>query len=220
MKRYRVIAFDLDGTLSNPEVGQLTGFEYSFKKHGIVYKNREFLKKYIGPPIHRVWQEDFGVSDKKSYEMIETYREYYNVYGWRENEMYEGIPQMLSSLKEAGYTLVVATSKPEKIATRIIKNFGLNIYFDFIGGASEDPSRHSKENVLRHALSAVGAKPEETVLVGDRKFDAEGAKAVGCDSLGVLWGHGSKEELLAAGFTAVVKSPSEVVDYIFQQGLK
>ncbi len=217
MKKYRVIAFDLDGTLSNPEVGQLTGFEYSFKKHGIVYKNRDFLKKYIGPPIHNAWRDDFGLSPDFVQEMIETYRDYYNVYGWRENEMYAGIPEMLSALKCAGYTLVVATSKPCGIATKIIKRFGLDVYFDFIGGAAEDSSRHLKEDVLRFALSAVDASPDEAILVGDRKFDAEGAATVGCDSLGVLWGHGSREELETSGFTAIVKAPKEVVNYIFQQ---
>ncbi len=214
MKKYKVIAFDLDGTLSNPEVGQLTGFEYSFKKHGIVYKSRDFLKKYIGPPIHIAWRDDFAVSEEKVVEMIETYREYYNVYGWRENEMYEGIPEMLSELKDAGYTLVVATSKPEGIAKKIITRFGLHVYFDFIGGAAEDSSRHLKEDVLRHALAAVYATPDNAVLVGDRKFDAQGAFAIGCDSIGVLWGHGDCEELYSAGFSTIVKTPKEVVDYI------
>ncbi len=214
MKKYKVIAFDLDGTLSDPEVGQLTGFEYSFKKHGIVYKNRDFLKKYIGPPIHHAWRDDFGLSDEKVAEMIETYREYYNIYGWRENEMYQGVPEMLSALKNKGYTLVVATSKPEGIAGKIISRFGLDVYFDFIGGAAEDSSRHLKEDVLRHALAAVSAKPEEAILVGDRIFDAAGAHNVGCDSLGVLWGHGSEDEIRSSGFTWVAEAPDEVVDYI------
>ncbi len=217
MKKYKVIAFDLDGTLSNPEEGQLTGFEYTMKKHGIIYPSREWLKRYIGPPIHDVWQVDFGVSFEKVCEMIDTYREYYNIYGFRENEMYDGIPKMLSELKNAGYTLVLATSKPVGIATRIIRLFKLEEYFDFIGGAAEDSSRHKKEDVLRYALENVGAKPEEAILVGDRMFDAEGAAIVGCDSIGVLWGHGSKEELEGAGFTEIVKTPGEVVKYIIKK---
>ncbi len=214
MKRYKVIAFDLDGTLSDPELGQLTGFEYAFKKHGIVYKNRDFLKKYIGPPIHNAWRDDFGLSPDAVERLIETYREYYNIYGWRENRLYEGVPEMLSALRAAGYRLVVATSKPEGIAKKIISLFGLLEYFDFVGGAAEDSSRHLKEDVLRYALSAVGADPSDALLVGDRKFDAEGARAVGCASLGVTWGHGSREELENAGFSAIAGSPKEVVKYI------
>ena len=213
MKKYKVIAFDLDGTLSNPEKGQLTGFEYAFKKHGIKYPSREWLKKYIGPPIHDFWQEDFGLSLEKVIEMIESYREYFNIYGWRENDLYEGIHEMLTSLKNSGYTLVVATGKPEGIANKILKRFDLTKYFDFIGGATEDESRHRKADILKYVLDNVGAKAEDAILVGDRKFDAEGANALGADSVGVSWGHGSAEELENAGFTVIVNSPEEVVKF-------
>ena len=213
MKKYKVIAFDLDGTLSNPEKGQLTGFEYAFKKHGIKYPSREWLKKYIGPPIHDFWQEDFGLSLEKVIEMIESYREYFNIYGWRENELYEGIHEMLTSLKNSGYTLVVATGKPEGIANKILKRFDLTKYFVFIGGATEDESRHRKADILKYVLDNVGAKAEDAILVGDRKFDAEGANALGADSVGVSWGHGSAEELENAGFTVIVNSPEEIVKF-------
>ena len=212
MKKYKVIAFDLDGTLTNPESGQLTGFEYALKKHGVSYPSREWLKRYIGPPIHDVWQADFGLSLEAVIEMIETYREYYNVYGFRENEIYEGIPEMLETLKKRGYTLVVATGKPEKIANKILHLFSLDKYFDFIGGASEDDSRHRKSDILKYVLDAVGARSEEALLIGDRSFDAEGARALGASSMGVAWGHGSAEELEAAGFDAIVKTTDEILN--------
>ena len=211
MKKYKVIAFDLDGTLSNPERGQLTGFEYAFKKHGISYPSREWLKRYIGPPIHDFWQNDFGLTLDKVIEMIETYREYYNVYGWRENDLYDGIHEMLSALKKKGYTLVVATGKPEGVANKILRFFGLTKYFAFIGGATEDDSRHRKADILKFVLDNIGAKADETVLVGDRKFDAEGANARGADSIGVTGGHGSLSELEEASFGYIVSSPDELL---------
>ena len=215
MKKYSVIAFDLDGTLTNPERGQLSGFEYAFKKHGVAYPSRDWLKKYIGPPIHREWREEYGFTSEKVAEMIETYREYYNIYGWWDNEVYEGIVELLSGLKAAGKKIILATSKPEFIARKILTLFGLDGYFDFIGGAAEDETRHLKEEVLRYSLSSIGDyEPTETVLVGDRKYDAEGANTVGIDSIGVLWGHGSREELEASGFTHIVSTPEELLSGI------
>lgn len=214
MKKYKVIAFDLDGTLTNPEKGQLTGFEYALKRHGISYPSREWLKRYIGPPIHDLWQEDFGLSLEQVCEMIDTYREYYNVYGFRENDMYDGIPEVLDALKQKGYTLIIATGKPEGIANKILHLFGLDRYFDFVGGATEDDSRHRKCDVLRYALDNIGAKPEEAILIGDRKFDAEGAMALGADSLGVLWGHGTRDEIFSAGFNYTVERPEEILDLL------
>ena len=128
--------------------------------------------------------------------------------------MYEGIPEMLSSLRSKGYTLVVATGKPEKIAKKILHLFDLDRYFDFIGGAAEDESRHRKSDILKYVLDNIGASSEETVLVGDRKFDAEGARALGSDSIGVTWGHGSEEELEAAGFCEIVTTPEQLLNKI------
>ena len=218
MKKYEVIAFDLDGTLTNPERGQLSGFEYAFKKHNIAYPERAWLKRYIGPPIHREWREDFGKSAEEVAEMIETYREYYNIYGWWDNEVYRGIEELLAGLKNAGKKIILATSKPEFIARKILTLFGLDKYFDFIGGAAEDETRHLKEQVLRYSLENIG-NPEHSsvVLVGDRKYDAEGALAVGIDSIGVLWGHGSLEELSAAGFTAITETPEQLLSMLTEQ---
>lgn len=214
MKKYNVIAFDLDGTLTNPEKGQVTGFEYALKRHGLPYPSREWLRKYIGPPLHDIWQTDFNLSLEEVVEVIESYREYYNVYGFRENQVYDGVYEMLQALKNKGYRLIVATGKPEIIAKRILRLFSLDGYFEFIGGAAEDESRHRKCDVLRYALESIGASANETLLVGDRRFDADGAAALGADSLGVLWGHGTREEIYSSGFSAVVSKPNEVLDFI------
>ena len=217
MKKYSVIAFDLDGTLTNPERGQLSGFEYAFKKHGVAYPSRDWLKKYIGPPIHREWREEYGFTSEKVAEMIETYREYYNIYGWWDNEVYEGIVELLSGLKAAGKKIILATSKPEFIARKILTLFGLDGYFDFIGGAAEDETRHLKEEVLRYSLSSLGDyEPTEAVLVGDRKYDAEGAAMCGVGALGVSYGHGTADELATAGFITIADSPAAVADILLK----
>lgn len=210
MKNYRVIAFDLDGTLTNPELGLIRGFVYAFKKLGIEYGEPASLRRFIGPPLYEEWQREFGFSFEEASHAIEVFREYYNIYGWRENEVYPGIPEMLQELSEAGKTLIVATSKPETTAKKVLRLFGLDKYFLTIDGASNNGSNDSKSSILKRAIEKTGALPSECILVGDRKYDAEGARAVGADSLGVLWGHGSCEELESCGFTAIAKTPREV----------
>ena len=112
MKKYDVIAFDLDGTLSDPAHGLIQGFVYCFKKLGIHYENENDLRKYIGPSLYEEWQEDFGFTPDEANDAIEVFREYYNIYGWWDNTLYDGIHEMLSSLKKAGKKIVLATSKP------------------------------------------------------------------------------------------------------------
>ena len=219
MKDYDVIAFDLDGTLSDPERGLVDGFIYAFKKMGVTdYGSRESLRRFIGPSLYVVWQNEFGFNETTVVEAIEKFREFYNIYGWWDNEVYRGIEELLAGLKNAGKKIILATSKPEFIARKILTLFGLDKYFDFIGGAAEDETRHLKEQVLRYSLENIG-NPEHSsvVLVGDRKYDAEGALAGGIDSIGVLWGHGSLEELSAAGFTAITETPEQLLSMLTEQ---
>ncbi len=212
MKKYDTIAFDLDGTLTNPERGLVAGFRYAFDKLGIKYESLESLKRFIGPPLFDEWKKCFGLSDGECNEALRVFREFYDVYGWRENDLYNGVSEMLAKLKASGKTLVVATSKPERVANKVLTLFDLAKYFDFISTATIDKKRDKKCEVLDYALKSVRS-PEKSgcILVGDRIFDAEGARLVGIDSLGVLYGHGSREEILGAGFTLIAESPDEAL---------
>ena len=216
MKKYDVIAFDLDGTLTDPAKGLIQGFVYCFKKLGLPYDNEEDLRKYIGPSLYEEWQEDFGFTPDEANNAIEVFREYYNIYGWWDNEMYEGIPEMLSALKKAGKKIVLATSKPLDTAKKVLALFGLTDYFDFIGGAVSHQN-DQKWQVLNWSLSSVGVDLNDPdslakcILVGDRKYDAEGAKICGIDSMGVLYGHGTEQEIYTSGFTLYASSVSDIV---------
>lgn len=212
MKKYDTVIFDLDGTLTNPERGLVEGFVYAFKRLGIDYGERDSLKRFIGPPLFSEWQREFGFTPKESREAIRLLREYYDVYGWWDNKVYEGITELLSGLIERGKTLAVATSKPERTAKRVLSLFGLDKYFAFVGGASGGERRDKKSEVIEYVLESLGVKNRSgCVLIGDRIYDAMGAREAGIDSIGVLWGHGSAEELSSAGFSQIVNTPNELL---------
>ncbi len=211
MKKYDIIAFDLDGTLSDPSRGLIASFVYALKKMGVDYGEPEQLKRFIGPPIYEEWQRVFGFSPEESARALLIFREYYQVYGWWDNEMYEGVPEMLRELKLAGKTLILATSKPEVFAKKILSLFDIAKYFDFIGGAATDKIRDKKHEVLEYSLTAVGPiNPARAILVGDRIYDAEGAKRCGIDSMGVLYGHGSEDEIFSSGFTLTAQKVEDI----------
>lgn len=222
MSKYNIIAFDLDGTLSDPAQGLVDGFVYAFRKLGIDYGERDSLRRFIGPSLFDEWQREFGFTPEEADHAVVLFREYYNVYGWWDNKLYDGIPELLSALKAAGKTVVLSTSKPEDTATDILKLFGLHDYFDFIAGADYPVnSREKKWEVLEYALDNVGVdkSPESRVacvLVGDRMYDAEGATKCSIDSVGVTWGHGSREELDAAGFTHIAKTVDDLCKILIE----
>lgn len=214
MKNYHTIAFDLDGTLTDPKRGLTSAFAYGLKKVGVTFESLESLKKFIGPPLRDSFRDEYGLSEKDADDALMLFREYFGVYGWWDNELYEGIHDLLSSLRAAGKKIVLATSKPEVYSSKILKLFGLTEYFDFAEGASFDSSRERKCDVLDYALSKVGVcTPEEkagAVLVGDTKFDIEGARICGVDSIGVTYGYGTEADLANEGATYIAKTVAEV----------
>ena len=215
MKKYDYIAFDLDGTLTDPEVGLVKGFMYAFDRVGIKYDDPKALRRYIGPPLHEEWKREYGFTEEETARAIAIFREYYDEHGWAENRVYEGIVELLEALKAMGKTIVLATSKPENTARRIMALFGLDKYIDFCGGASTSSTRDKKWEVLEYSLLSVGATDKSRcILIGDRKYDAEGASIYGIDSIGVLWGHGSEEEIVSSGFTYVAKTPDDVLNIL------
>lgn len=208
---YQNILFDLDGTLTNSELGITNSVAYALEKFGIEVQDKKELRVFIGPPLKYSFEHFYGFSEKESLQAVEYYREYFSKKGLYENEVYKGIRETLFSLKQADKKLIVATSKPEKFSIQILKHFGLYDYFDFVAGATMDGSRSKKEDVIGYALEKMKIKNlSETIMVGDREHDIIGAQKQKIESIGVLYGFGTREELEKAGATFIVKDVCEL----------
>lgn len=210
-KMYDVIFFDLDGTLTDPGLGITNAVMHSLEKLGLPLPERTELYKFIGPPLTESFQMYCGFSLERAREAVALYREYYSVRGLWENRVYQGIPELLRELKDAGEVLCVATSKPELFAVQILEHFDLAGYFDHICGAALDESRGTKHQVIEYALETCGIADRRSVLmVGDREHDILGAKQSGLDSMGVLYGYGSRRELEAAGADLIAEAVADI----------
>lgn len=207
---YDVILFDLDGTLTDSAEGIVNSVVYALERKGIPYASKQALRRFVGPPLQDSFRDYCGISDEQAKEMVRIFREYFTQKGIYENAVYDGVPEMLDSLCKAGYSLAVATSKPEAFAKQILARFDLEKYFSVIAGASMDGT--TKPVVIRLALQRLGVQASARVLmVGDREHDILGAKEVGISSLGVLYGYGDKEELSGAGADHIVQTPTEIL---------
>lgn len=197
--QYHTILFDLDGTLTDPKEGITKSVAYALQHFGIQAENLDSLTCYIGPPLAVSFPEYHGISEEDTPTAVAKYRERFSDVGWAENLVYDGIEQMLDALKQAGKKLLVATSKPEVFAVRILEHFGLNGYFDLICGAPmHAPKGHGKADVIRDALERAGiSELSGAIMVGDRLHDVEGAHKIGLPCIGVLYGYGDREEMEA-----------------------
>lgn len=211
MAGYDVILFDLDGTLTDPGEGITRSVAYALERFGIQVADRTALYPFIGPPLPDSFRKYYGFSDEQAAQAMTYYRDYFSEKGLFENTVYDGVDEMLQVLRQAGKTLIVATSKPEVFAKRILAHFGLRSYFTCIAGSHLDGTRCHKNEVIAYALGSCGITDTRgVVMVGDREYDMEGARQNGLDAIGVLYGYGSREELKCAGATHIVTSVEEL----------
>lgn len=215
MKKY--ILLDLDGTLTNSLEGIGKCLQYALEAFGVFEPDIEALRCYIGPPLMDTFMNAYGFSAEQAVAATAKYRERYNTIGWMENEVYDGIKEALERLRAAGMILIAATSKPETQAVKIMEYFGLAPYFQDMCGADSDPAakRNHKDEVIRYALEKNNITDKGLVMmVGDTKYDMQGAKQCGIEGLGVLYGFGTKEELEEAGAALLAETPIQMAELL------
>ena len=215
---FQYILFDLDGTLTDPKLGITTCVQYALRSFGIEEENLDKLEPFIGPPLIESFKQFYGFSQEQALSAQEKYRERFSVTGWQENEMYPGIDTMLKTLSDWGVKLAVASSKPEVFVEKILVHFGIRDYFTAAVGSELDGRRVNKDEVVLEALHRLGVitqddaegyltegkvfgnglKNKNLAMVGDRKFDVEGAKAMNLVSVAVSYGYAQGEELKLA----------------------
>lgn len=226
MPRYRIVLFDLDGTLVDSGEGITRSVEFALSHFGITPQSRSELYRFIGPPLMDSFMRFYGFSREQAGEAVDIYRSRYRKVGVYENRVYPGIIDALRRLWDAGCECFLATSKPEVFANIVIDDMGLRPYIPRVFGAELDDAegrkralRSEKADVIAYALECLGVSDRrEVVMVGDRRHDIEGAKANGIDSVGVLFGFGGRAELEEAGATYIVSAPCDIPEVIFEEG--
>ena len=214
-KDYQYILFDLDGTLTDPKLGITKSIQYALKHFRINVSSLDSLIPFIGPPLKDSFMEYYHFDEQNALEAVEKYREYFKETGIFENNLYSGIDGLLQELTKADKTLLVATSKPIVFAKRILEYFDIKKYFVFLSGSELDGTRSMKSEVIQYALKESNITDlSRVVMIGDRKYDVLGAREVGIDSIGVLYGYGDYNELEGAGATYLARDIQAVRDIL------
>lgn len=218
MKKY--LLFDLDGTLTDPKLGITTCVQYALHSMGIEEPDLDKLEPFIGPPLKESFMNFYNMDEARAEEAVAKYRERFQDIGIFENKLYKGIPEMLRTLQSRGIFLAVASSKPTVFVERILEHFNIAKYFKVVVGSELDGTRVDKAEVVQEALNQLFAyKPvrkAEVYMIGDRKFDVEGAKALRIESVAVTYGYGSMEELKAAKADYIVQSVEELQSFLLR----
>lgn len=212
------ILFDLDGTLTDSAEGITKSAQYALNAMGIPVENHQELSFFVGPPLRDTFRDYYHMTEEEIDEAVRLFRVYFRPRGIFENEVYEGIPELLEHLTEAGKILMVATSKPTDFAEMVLEHFHLDQYFDFVAGATMEEGRTKKADVIAYLLEECQlVDTSELIMVGDRAQDVIGAREMGIPTIGVLYGYGSKKELKEAGADYIVKSIEELEEVLLSE---
>lgn len=206
MKQYKYLLLDLDGTITDSETGITRCVEYALNHFGIQVDDLRELSPFIGPPLLDSFKDFYNFTDEQAAIAVEKYRERYEKKGILENKLYPGIGEFLAEARQKDKIVILATSKPEIFAKRILDYFELSNYFSFVAGSGLDGSLHTKTDVIDYILQSNKITDlSSVVMIGDRKHDIIGAKNVSIDSIGVLYGFGDYKELSEAGADYIVE---------------
>ena len=203
MHNIHYILFDLDGTLTESGRGIMNAVRYALLRYGLEIPSEETLRRYIGPPLDYSFRTYAGMSDNDAWEAVLVYREYYNTKGVYENDPYPGVPEMLAELKSRGYSIAVASSKPQNMVDEVLRHFDLAGYFDVVIGATDEGVMSDKVDLINAVCGVfaeregkdIGIIKEQTVMAGDRCYDIDGAHEAGVPVIGVRYGYAPEGEL-------------------------
>ena len=214
---FQYCLFDLDGTLTDPKEGITKSVQYSLEKFGIKEPDLDRLEPFIGPPLKDSFVEFYGFTKEDAIKAVAFYRERFAPIGILENQIYPGMAQMIGELYKKKIHLAVASSKPTEFVHQILDHFGIGKYFEVIVGSGMDGSRGTKEEVVEEALLQLGllSVPQNDrknlcAMIGDRKFDIQGAKVHGLTGVGVSFGYAREGELEEAGADYIVNTVEEL----------
>jgi phosphoglycolate phosphatase len=211
MDRARTLLVDLDGTLTDNFAGISRSIRHALAALGAPEPDDAALRGCVGPPLRRSLPTLLGTDDATVVEAaIGHYRERYADVGWQENEVYAGVADAIASLAAAGTTLYLCTSKPQPFAERIVARFGFRPYFAGVYGADLAGALDDKAALVAHLGRCAALDLASCVMIGDREHDVRAARVNGARAVGVLWGYGSREELVRAGAHALVATPADL----------
>ena len=204
--------FDLDGTIINSKEGIFNSIAYVIKAFNLRELKEDELNSFIGPPLHDSFQRIFGVDFDTADKFVETYRKYYSKTGVLEFTLYDGLKDAVIALSKK-FNLFVTTSKPTEYAKLILQSADILSCFKEVSGSEKDKPDSSKEQVVNFVIDKYNLKKETCALIGDTRFDGEGAKLCNIVFYAVSYGFGTDEELKECNPAKIFDTPKEIADF-------
>ncbi len=207
---YRNIMFDLDGTVTDSGRAIMSSVEYALSHFGLTDQPKEKLKTFIGPSLYDSFEREYGFKGEDCDKAVALYRSIYEKERMYDVDIYEGIPELLEKLHESDRKVLLITSKPLRFSVQILEKIGLSKFFDHMIGPDLSDHSSDKKRLIEKAINELELDKDECIMIGDTRYDIDGAVAAGVDSIAVTYGYGNTEEMKAAGAIFFADSAADI----------
>ncbi len=209
------ILFDLDGTLTDPKVGITRCIQFSLEHFDVQVPEADNLTWCIGPPLRDSFSHLLNTADDDKLDLaLANYRKRFSKIGIFENIVFPEIPKSLERIKDSGFRIYLATSKPRVFAEQILDHFKLIQFFDMVYGAELNGSLVDKGELIAHIIESESLDPERSLMVGDRVYDIAGGKENGIMTAAVSYGYGSMDEIISSKPDLIFDRFSDLSDFL------
>ncbi len=207
---YKNIMFDLDGTVTDSGKAIMSSVEYALSEFGITDQPKEKLKTFIGPSLYDSFEREYGFNGEDCDKAVSLYRYIYEKERMYDVDIYEGIPELLGNLQKNGFKVFLITSKPLKFSKQILERIGLSHFFDHMIGPDLTDHSSDKKRLIEQAINEQNLEKSQCIMIGDTRYDIDGAVAAGVESIAVTYGYGNKRSMEAAGATYFAESAKDI----------
>ncbi len=208
----KAILFDLDGTLVNSIFDIAAAMNHALESLSLPTFSVEQYHKMVGNGMKNLCLRALP-EDRQALcpELLQRYNARYLTHCCNETRVYDGVPELLSSLKQAGLRLALITNKPAPQTCRVMEALLPGAPLDVVWGQQPPFAVKPDPAVYRHVCALLGVTPEETIYCGDSDVDILFAHNAGALGLGCLWGFRGEAELRAAGADLLAEAPARIL---------
>lgn len=211
----KAVLFDLDGTLLDTLDDLTDGVNYVMQQYGEPLHSKEAVRSFVGNGVRNLMRKAVpgGESNPTFEEQLALNIEYYRNHNRNKTAPYEGILDLLKTLRDNGLFIAILSNKDEVAVKELCEHFFGEDY-DLALGNTKDRPRKPNPAIVEAALDEFDIAREEVLYVGDSETDAETASHAKVDALLVSWGFRGRDVLDACDCLAVIDKPKEVLRYV------
>lgn len=213
--KYKTFIFDLDGTLLNTLDDLAGSVNYAMQQCGFPKRTLDEIRRFVGNGVKKLVERALpeGTDEAEFNKVLSEFKEHYSQNSRNKTAPYEGIMELLHTLKDCGCNLAIVSNKVD-FAVKDLRDEFFSDVIDVAIGDSDATRTKPEPDMVYKAIDELGADRDSCVYIGDSDVDIITAKNSGMDCISVSWGFRSRSELEISGAQMIADKPEDILKFV------